>query len=80
MAKITKVQQIRNHLSAGEDMKALKIASRFFTGLTKEEKRTLEIGASLDQPRARATYERLEIDVLSTYKQAILIIKNKYNG
>lgn len=78
MAKISKAQQIKNHLAGGDELEALKVAKGFFYGFTKEEKRSIDIAFEANTGK-KSFYERLGVDVNTEYAKAIQILKSKFN-
>lgn len=71
----TKLSQIQTALRNEDFDKAFSIAAKFFNGLTKDEKRYIEIAHQKGQ---RKTYEQLGVDVDECIEKAKTILINKY--
>jgi len=75
MQEITKTQKAINYWLAGEKLKAFAIFKTFKLGLTKDEKRTLEIAHEMLLGR-KSFYKQLGLDTQIILVQANSIVRD----
>lgn len=76
--KQTKTEQAKELFSSGKRIDAMKIFKTFKLGFTPDERRTIQI-AYESQVGNRNFYTKLGIDTETVWKDAIQIIRNKYD-
>lgn len=74
----TKIGQLREAVANKDYKTAFSIASKFFTGLTKEEQRSIGIAHEANNPQRRKFYEGLDVNVDACIEDAKEIINKKY--
>lgn len=77
--KTTKTEQVKAFIAKGDYAKAIKVASSFKIGFTKEEQRIMQIAKEAFTGHA-SFYKQLGIDVDAMKLQAIAIVNNMYNN
>ena len=75
---MSKKDAIVKELEAGNVAAACKIARKFFFGLTKEEKRVVEITADCANPKRTKFYRNIGVDTVEALNKAKAILRAKY--
>ena len=75
---IKKIDQLREHYKDGNYHKALEIASKFWTGLTKEELNILRKAYESGSPMTQTFYKSIGTDMRKAEKEGIKLLKKKY--
>jgi len=74
MQEISKTQKAINHWLAGEQLKAFAIFKTFKLGLTKEDKRKIEIAHEILSGR-ESFYKQLGVDSRNIVVQANMVVR-----
>lgn len=75
---IKKIDLLRRYYKEGNYHKALEIASKFWTGLTKEELNILRKAYECGSPMTQGFYKSLGVDMKKSVDEGIKLLEKKY--
>ena len=73
-----KIDLLRQYYKDGNHHKALEIASRFWTGLTKEELNIFRKAYECGSPMTQGFYKSIGTNMKKSVKEGVKLLKKKY--